>query len=48
LGSASANAGGNVRIDNYQIDAIPVPEPAGWSLMAAAIGMVAAVRRRRR
>jgi len=48
LGSASANAGGNVRIDNYQIDAIPVPEPVGWSLMAAAIGMVAAVRRRRR
>ncbi len=46
LGSASANAGGNVRIDNYQIDAIPVPEPAGIALAEMAGCAIIMLRRR--
>jgi len=47
LGAASANAGGNVRIDNFQIDAVLVPEPSSLSLFAIG-GLGAWMMKRRR
>jgi hypothetical protein len=49
LGNASANAGGNVRIDNYQIDGVPInaPEPTSFALLGLA-GISALIVRRRR
>jgi hypothetical protein len=47
LGSPSANAGGNVRIDNFQIDAVLVPEPTALSFFGlGALGAWMMKRRR--